>query len=209
MPQTLMLINPARRPSKRKKARSPAQRAATARMLSARRGSRKANPAKRTKRRYTALTALRGKKSVRGRRRNPIGNSVLSMFMPAAIGAVGAVAINTIESQLVARFMPAAMSGPMGRYVTRIALALALGTMGGKLIGNARARQAAEGALVVTLYDVIGSTISSVLPVSAAATPVQGIGAYASSLENSNMGAYAPLAGMSAVDDSPYAYTSN
>lgn len=205
--ETLMLINPAKRPSKRKKARSPAQRAATRRMLAARRANPVKRAASRKRRSYTALSSLR-KASRKGRRRNPIGNSVLSMFMPAAIGAVGAVAINTVESQLVARFLPAAMQGAMGKYATRIALALAVGTMGGKLLGNARARQAAEGALVVTLYDVIGSTVGNLLPVAAPAT-VSGIGAYAPALsDNSGMGAYTQMAGMGEMTDSPYAYQS-
>lgn len=189
MSGSLMLINPSKRPSKRKKPRTAAQKAATKRMLAAR--SRKSPAATKTKRRSAsrAMTAIKSR--VKSRRRNPIGGGIASLFMPAAKGALGAVAVNTLESQLVSRFLPVALQGDMGKTAVRLGLAVALGTLGGKVIGNANARQAAEGAMVVTLHDVIVTTINRMLPAGA------GIAAYAPNAieSNSGMGAYAPFAG--------------
>lgn len=180
---SLMLINPSKRPSKRKKPRTAAQKAATKRMLA----SRKSSPVKAKRR--SASSAM---SAITSRRKNPIGGGIVSMFMPAAKGALGAVVINTIENQLISGFVPVDFRGNVTKYATRIGLAIALGTVGGKLIGNANARQAAEGALVVTLHDVIVTTVNAMLPAGKT-----GLSAYAPNAieSNSGMGAYAPFAG--------------
>lgn len=195
----LMLINPSKRPSKRRKPRTAAQKAATKRMLAAR-SSRKAKPAKRRSV-SRALSAV--KHRIKSRRKNPIGGSIVSMFMPVAKGALGAVAINTLEHQVISGFLPASMQGDMGKYGVRIALALAVGTVGGKVIGQANARQAAEGALVVALHDVIVTTVNKMLTKDPAA-PANTLAAYAPLTDNT-MGAYAPNVGLG---ESNFAYTS-
>lgn len=195
----LMLINPSKRPSKRKKPRTAAQKAATKRMLAARAG--KSKPATSRKRRSASRAMSAITRRVKSRRKNPIGGGIASMLMPAAKGALGAVAVNTLESQVVSRFLPVTLQGDMGQAAVRVGLAVALGTMGGKVIGNANARQAAEGALVVTLHDVFVKTVNRMLPVGA------GLSAYApDELTDSGMGAYAPLEGIG--ESSPYAYES-
>lgn len=185
---SLMLINPSKRPSKRKKPRTAAQKAATKRMLSAR----KSNPVKAKRRSASrAMTAIKSR--IKSRRKNPIGGGIASMFMPAAKGALGAVVINTVENQLISGFLPVSLQGNMSKYAIRIALAIATGTMAGKLIGNANARQAAEGALVVTLHDALVTTINAMLPTDTK----YGLSAYAQNAlpDSSGMGAYAPFAG--------------
>lgn len=205
--EQLMLINPSARPSKRKKPRSAAQKAATRRMVAARRSASKA-PATRSKRRAPSRVMQGIKKRMKSRRKNPIGGGIASMFMPAAKGAIGAVAINTLETQVLSRFLPGMMQGDIGKYGTRIALAIALGTMGGRIIGNANARQAAEGALVVALHDVIVTTVNKVLPAGV------GLAAYAPNFDTpapargNRLGAYSPLAGMGKGATSPYEFTS-
>lgn len=191
----LMLINPSKRPSKRRKPRTAAQKAATKRMLSARSAKR---PAKRSST-GRALAAVKSR--IKSRRKNPIGGNIVSMFMPVAKGALGAVTINTLEHQVISGFMPDALKTDMGKYGVRIALALVVGTLGGKVIGQANARQAAEGALVVALHDVIVTSVNKMLP---ATTKVQ-LAAYAPD-DASGMGAYAPT--LSGVQAGTFEYTS-
>lgn len=196
MPGELMLINPSKRPSKRKKPRTAAQKAATKRMLAAR--SKKSTSVSRPKRRRAsrAMTAIKSR--IKSRRRNPIGGGIASLFMPAAKGALGAVAVNTLESQLVSRFLPVSLQGDMGKTAVRLGLAVVLGTLGGKVIGNANARQAAEGSMVVTLHDVMVTTINRMLPAGAGLSAYEPYGG--------GMNAYA--SDLSGVGDSPFEYES-
>lgn len=158
---SLMLINPRKRRTSRKP-RSAAQKAATRRMLAARAG-RSANPARRRRparakaRRRNPIGLARVSRPVRHvrRRRNPIGlgsmGGVSGMVMAGLKGAVGSVAINAATS-----FLPATLNTGKVLYVTRAALALLLGTVGRKVVGQ-HARQMAEGALAVNFADLINS----------------------------------------------------
>ncbi len=171
--QELMLIsNPAKRPSKRRKstkAASPAQKRARAAFAAAAR-ARSTNPAKRAKRRVkrartTGVTIMsnprkrRTKRTAvraRARRRNPISMGrikPMSLLQPALIGAVGAAAVNTILGKLP---IPAsAMTGNM-KYLTQAAAALALAVIGSKVGGkSALFAQMAEGSLTVTLHQAL------------------------------------------------------
>ncbi len=166
--QELLIVNPARRPSKRRKAASPAQkraRAAFAKMSRAR----SANPAKRRSRKAVAsfLHAPKRRKSVARRanpirhsrrRRNPLSVNVggvkpMGMLTPALMGALGAVAVNTIMGKLP---IPAKLMTGNLQYVTRAAAAIALGMLAGKVgLKGGTAAQMAEGSLTVTLHDAI------------------------------------------------------
>jgi len=168
---SLMLINPRKRRGTKKR-RSAAQRAATARMLAARRGSRRANPIRRHKRRASARRRHNpiglgrvhhvARRHTR-RRRNPIGGmlsagNIGSMVMNGLKGAVGAVAVNAVTN-----FLPAPVKTGKVLYVTRAGIAILIGTLGRKVLG-ANARTMAEGALAVNFADLINSLGVAVLP---------------------------------------------
>jgi hypothetical protein len=171
---SLMLINPRKRRTARK-GRSAAQKAATRRMLSARHGKRASNPAPRrskrrasSRRRHNPIGLARVSRPVRHhrRRRNPIGGgmgNIGGMVINGLKGAVGSVAINAITS-----FLPAAVTTGKVLYVTRAGLAIAMGTLGRKVLGQ-HARVMAEGALAVNFADMINS-FAATLGVNAAGT---------------------------------------
>jgi len=147
---SLMLINP----KKRKKARSPAQKAATRRLVA----SRKTNPAAKTKRRRRNPIGLA---RVAKRRRNPIGSgagNIGGMMVNSLKGAVGSVAVNAAVS-----FLPSTFNSGKMLYVTRAAAALLLGTVGQKVAGK-HARAMAEGALTVNFADALNSVVGGMLP---------------------------------------------
>jgi hypothetical protein len=169
---TLLLLNPAKRRRKktRAKSRTPAQKAATkklvALMKAKRSGSRKRRSVKRA-RKSTASINLKGvtmkKRSARRRyRRNPIAgkssgiplstSGALSIIKPAAAGAVGALALNGVMNNVP---LPASLVTGTMAFVTRAAVALLLGVVGSKVsVTRPYARQIATGALTVTLADL-------------------------------------------------------
>lgn len=176
---TLFTINPSRRKRRAggKKRRSAKQRAATRKMLAARFG---VNPRKRRSKRrsrksgkvaaYVKRAVRRGRRSVRkmsrrrGRRssmRFSTGNAV-NLLKAGAIGGAGAVLVDIGMGQ-VARFLPAALATPMdsagnvqyGYFGAKAALAIALGTYGGKIMPGAIAEKMGEGALTVLAYQFL------------------------------------------------------
>jgi hypothetical protein len=178
---SLMLVNPRKRGTR--KPRSAAQRAATKRMVAANR-SRSAAPAKRRKspkrssaRRSNPIGLHRVKHHRKAktshRRRNPIGIStsgITGMLMNGLKGAGGAIIVN-----LASFYMPAAVSTGNVAYATRAALAILLGSVGGKVLGS-NARIMAEGSLTVTIHDFVNSMAGSMLP----GSQLHGMGGYLS-----------------------------
>ncbi len=163
----LMLINPAKRPAKRRKAtRSPAQKAATRRMLAARGLS--SNPAPRRRRRRSTLRAT-ASHARRRARRNPIGmTGIMGTITGAAIGAAGAVGINAVFGLL-----PVSLTGTLTgttREVAKMALAVAAGMALKPMLGR-NAGKMAEGAMTVSAYNIL----ASFMPVSMGGT-VAGLG---------------------------------
>ncbi|HEY6020919.1 MAG TPA: hypothetical protein VIY48_13770 [Candidatus Paceibacterota bacterium] len=174
---SLMLVNPARRKGRR----SAAQKAATARMLAANRSRRSSNPRRKRRAHSTTrhsnpigLHRVIGRKHRRtSRRRNPIGGglgNIGTMVVNGLKGAGGAIVVNAITS-----FLPAAITTGKVQYATRAGLAILLGTLGRKALGN-NARIMAEGAMVVTMHDLINSFAGSMLP----GSQLHGMGAYLS-----------------------------
>jgi hypothetical protein len=175
----ILLVNPARRPSKRrvKKAASPAQKRARAKFAAMSRARakgatvmanpkrRRRNPAKRKvrarvrHRNPAPVVRSRARRHSARRRRNPIGmngtGKPLSLLTPALVGALGATAVNTIYSN-IASALPASLTTGTMVYATRAALSLGLAMLaphaGSK---KAAVLQAAEGSLTVTLHDAI------------------------------------------------------
>ena len=150
--ETMMLINPKRRSAGRKKPRSAAQKAATKRLVSfnkARKApsARRSNPIRKTRRKTVSSAP-----AARRRRRNPITlNKPLAMLMPALYGAGGALAVNAVMNYIP---LPAMLTTGRMRYVTKIGLAVLMGTFGKKLLG-AKAQVMAEGALIVTMTEAM------------------------------------------------------
>lgn len=167
----LMLINPARRPSKRRKSRtgrkaSPAQLRALAKARRARAGL-SANPSPRRRRRHSLRAVARSTR--RRARRNPIGmGGIMGMFTGAVWGAGGAVAVNYAYNMLP---LPATMKTGMMGTASKFGLAIALGMLGKSFLGR-NAGKMAEGAMTVAAYEAL----QSMLPVSAGGTSVAGLG---------------------------------
>jgi len=166
-----MLINPARR----KRARSPAQKAATRRMLAA---NRHKNPRKRHAARsvtYTrGHTVHRRKKNplrARARRhRNPLNlrghaAGIGGLMMSGLKGAGGAVMVNVVCNFLPAAIVPVSVAGTTNfqLYAVRTALAVAMGTVGKKFLGTS-ARDMAVGALTVNFHDFLNNMVGASLP---------------------------------------------
>jgi hypothetical protein len=166
---SLMLINPRKRGGGRKR-RSAAQVAATRRLV-AHNKARHSNPIakRRTKRRHNPVglsrvrhVASRAVHHVRRKRRhNPIGltsGGIAGLLMGALKGAAGSIAVNAITN-----FMPAQTKSGKVLYVTRAAIAILLGTVGRKVLGQ-NARVMAEGALVVNFTDMINTMSAGKIP---------------------------------------------
>lgn len=168
---SLMLVNPRKRKSRT--ARSPAQRAATKRMLAANRARRGGVSKTRVKRRRNPIGLSRVRHAVShrrsARRRNPISTGGIGgMLMNSLKGAGGAIIINAATN-----YLPDAVKAGKLVYATRAVLAIALGTFGRKMLGG-NARVMAEGALVVNFHDAINSVAGTMLPGSA----LHGVGEY-------------------------------
>lgn len=167
----LMLINPARRPSKRRKSRTgrkatPAQLRALAKARRARAGL-STNPSPRRRRRSSLRAVARSTR--RRARRNPIGmGGIMGMFTGAVWGAGGAVAVNYAYNMLP---LPATMKTGMMGTASKFGLAIALGMLGKSFLGR-NAGKMAEGAMTVAAYEAL----QGMLPVSAGGTSVAGLG---------------------------------
>lgn len=193
MPE-ILLINPSPRPSKRKrkpsksgatkmakvkKRRTAAQRAATARLVAL--NKRRRNPAKRksTKRRRNpvgALTTLAANpirkrrrvhaspKRIVRRRRNPIkANMIMGVIKPAAIQAGGGLGLNLIMSFLTSYLPDSLKTGP-GRSAIELAVAVGIGAFGGKVVSRGLAKDLAQGAATITMYNLAKTSIQKASP---------------------------------------------
>jgi hypothetical protein len=164
----LMLVNPAKR---RKSHRSAAQKAATRRMLAANRSKRHHNPSPRRVKHHRSAVARVTHHIRRRRHHNPISaGGIGGMLLNSIKGAGGAITVN-----LVTNYLPDSVRTGNVLYLTRAAVAIALGTLGRKVLGN-NARVMAEGALTVNTHDFINSMAGSMLPGSG----LRGVGKYMS-----------------------------
>lgn len=170
----LMLINPRKRVAGRKKPRSAAQKAATKRMLSARRAG---SPKRHAKRRSNPVSAnpigihrvkrhKRHSVKARSRRRNPLhmpagASGVASMLMSSVHGAGGALIVNTALNYIP---MPAMLKSGNGKYIARVGVALALGVFGGKVLPKKVAANMAVGAMTVAFHDLVLGLASQAMP---------------------------------------------
>lgn len=152
----LMLINPAKRPSKRRKTTARKARRNPAAPVA------KANPARRRRLRVSAAPARR-----RRVRRNPIGaTGIMGSLMNAAQGAGGALAVNAVANLLP---LPIAMKTGLGGTATKMGLAVALGMVAKPVLGRAAGKMA-EGAMTVAAFEAL----RDMLPVSMGGGAVTG-----------------------------------
>lgn len=173
--QTLMLINPSKRPSKRKSGASKmARKKRTVRRAvaakPARRTYRKAspkvvhhytsNPAPRRKsraRRAVGSAVANVKRRVKRYRSNPSPRGIMSMVKPALQGVAGSLLVNTAVNYLP---LPDSMKTGNMLHVTRVAGALAVGLLAHKMIGKEAAKNMAQGAMIVTIHDAVVGLLS-------------------------------------------------
>lgn len=161
----LMLLNPAKR-RRARKPRTAAQRAATKRMIAANRRSHGVNPRRRRARRSTALAVnpRRRRRAMRAAtvhhrrraRRNPAGaggTTMMGMVMAGGIGAAGALAVDYLFGLSAVSSMTGTLSPTMVN-VAKAAAGVALGIVGGKLIGRATAARMAQGTITVAAYKI-------------------------------------------------------
>lgn len=161
----LMLINPAKRPKKRKA--SPAQLRALAKGRAARRRTSLAsNPAPRRRRRSLRAVSRRTSRRVR---RNPIGmTGIMGSLMTAFQGAAGAVGVNAVYNLLP---LPANLKTGMVGSATKMALAVGLGMVAKPMLGRSAGKMV-EGSLTVTAFEIV----QGLLPVSMGGSSVAGLG---------------------------------
>lgn len=184
----LMLINPAKRPSRRRKA-SPAQ----LRALAAGRRKRKTSAAAPARRRRSTLRVASRR---RAPRRNPIGMSGITASVFTAVqGAGGALAVNALYNLLP---IPATMKTGLAGSATKMALAVGFGMLAKPMIGRAAGKMA-EGAMTVAAFEALQSFV----PVNMGGSSVAGLG-YMSPGMNAGAGQALPnqsIAGMSGVGE--------
>lgn len=203
-----LLLNPAkrRRARKSRKARSPAQRAATRKMLAANRARR---PGSRRRRATVHANPVHHRR--RSYRRNPIGgrsrrafNSVrasgaFNLMKQGAMLGVGAVAVDILWGQLQ-RFLPASMAVPMNTdgstnwlyFAGKAAAAIGVATFGRKVLPARFAEAAGVGALAIMAYQIGRSMVPSSLVLGAYVNPGRVVGPRMAGLRG-GMGAYVGL----------------
>lgn len=178
--EELLLINPAKRPSKRRKSRTPAQKRATAKMLAANRSRYKSNPSKATRtvkrRRKNKTSHVAGyypnprrrasvsrKVAHRRYKRNPSArvSGAMSLMKDSAMGAVGAIAVEALFGFLP---LPATWKSGHMMQVAKSATALAVGLFGHKILPRGMAGKMAVGSLTVTMHEALKPLIASSLP---------------------------------------------
>lgn len=148
------------------------------------------------------------------RRRNPLGSVGFGRFnlssflnndlIPASIGAGGAFALDA-GLGFVRPYLPATFQSGIGNAAVRIAGAVAVGWVAGMALGGRVGQQAASGALIVTMYDLLKPYAAQVLPLSGYPTIELGWPGSAYQLDwegpDDGMGAYVPENGMGAYMD--------
>lgn len=163
--QELLLVNPGKRPSKRRSKRaSPAQKRARAAFAAAAR-ARSKNPVRRHKRRAASVSrapVIRRKRNpirARSRRqRNPINlrgfaGSVMGDVKDAAIGGAGAVAVDILAGY-GKTYLPTSLQSGIQYSAVKALATVALGMVARKFIGPMGSSMA-RGALTVQAYGIM------------------------------------------------------
>jgi hypothetical protein len=126
-----------------------------------------------------------------------IGNWITGQILPAGIGAAGALALDVAWPYLP---IPASWQGSAFSPLLRIAGAAGIGFAASSLMGRKFGREVANGAMIVTLYDIGKEYLANTLPPPAALPApaaadgagvyIPGLGWY-SAAQDAGMGVYA------------------
>ncbi|MGH7745384.1 MAG: hypothetical protein ACREQ5_11420 [Candidatus Dormibacteria bacterium] len=92
--------------------------------------------------------------------------------IPAGIGAVGAIGLDVVYAYATP-YLPNALTTGMIPYLVKLAGALGLGMVAGKIMGRSRGHMVALGATTVVAYGAIKGALSTALPT------VKGLSGYA------------------------------
>lgn len=214
-----LLLNPAkrRRARKSRKARSPAQRAATRKMLAANRA--RSGGARRSRRRSVVHANPVVRRRRRSFRRNPVGgrsrrafnrvraSGAFNLVKQGAMLGVGAVALDILWGQLL-RFLPASMALPLNSdnttnwtyFAGKAATAVGVGMFGRKVLPGRYAEAIAVGSLAILGYQIARSMVPSSLTMGAYVNAGRVVGPRMAGLAGARVGAYVsapqPGAGM-------------
>jgi len=216
----LLLINPRKRKKvmARKKARTPAQKRATRKLVARNRALARArhNPIKVTARsRRTGRTPTKRLKARRStnkipgyypnpRRRRAVNtakltvkNAMNQVVKPAAIQASGALLLD-VGYGYFGHLIPSAMNNGMLKHATKGLIAVGLGMVAGNFISNKTAKAMAEGAMTVTIHDAMKEAVGSFAP----SIPLGDAGYYNPSPVYNDMGYYSNDTGQGFADAS-------
>lgn len=161
MPAHMLLVNP-RRKHKAKRSRSRARRARATnphRRHVKRHRARRINPARRHHKRIRHVA--------RRRARNPrlggfgLRGMIHQQLIPAGIGAAGALALDVGLSYVP---LPVALQTGIPNAAVKIAGAIVLGMIGGKVLGREKGKAIAAGALTVVAYNLLRTTLKQYAP---------------------------------------------
>lgn len=202
---TISLINPGRRKKARKTRAKRRKHVARRRSTKRRRRSavvvvgRKINPRRGRK------TSARRRHRARSRNPRLMGLSlsgITRQLVPAAIGGVGAIGLDIALSYLQPH-LPASLQTGYLKTGVKIAGAIGLGMVAGKVLGGEKGRAVTMGALTVVLYGAIRDAVKQMAPtlnlgavdyadntVGAYMAPQVGYVNPAPFIQNENVGAY-------------------
>lgn len=167
MAGTLMILNPGpRKRRKSRKRRSPAQLAATRKLVALNR-SRKRRPAKRrAARRAPARRRNPTYAAAPRRRRRRTGMAGLTgltaAFMPAAVGAGGALALDIAWGMLP--IPPMLKTGPIIAPAAKLIGAGLIGWGAGQMVNRTFGKQVLVGAVTVTVFNIVRTFIGNQFP---------------------------------------------
>lgn len=203
----LLLINPRRAKRRKSKSRTRVRRRAIASAPRRRRRKRAralvAHAPRRIRRRRLRnpsrrhigrkRRAMGGYRIRRRRLRNPsvggfrVGGMLKQTVIPAVTGGIGAIALD-VAWGYGQQYLPASMQSGFVSTAVKIAAALGLGMVAGKVVGKQRAQTAVMGAVTVIAYQALRDVLKTSLPT------VKGLGGYADYQDYSmgGMGAYMP-----------------
>jgi hypothetical protein len=203
----MLLSNPRKTKTKRrkkmatrKKRRSSAQVAATRKLVALNKARRRVGKSVKRRVKRTATTVARAYRSARksagsvvrrARRSNAVrGNfGIVSLVTQAGIGAVGALAVDVVYNKLP---LPANLKSGNVAPLTKAAITVGLGILGGKVVSKNLAHGATVGALTVQLHQFLKGFAGGLLPAGVAGyTDINGVGYYTpAQIADSGMGEY-------------------
>lgn len=160
----LLLVNPRRRKRKKSSTARRKRRAAPRASRRRRRRSVAVIAAPRRRRRRRSVSRLR-------RRRNPSfrGGSirgVINSFQPSVkaglVGALGGLGLDVLLGQ-ANRFLPPSLATGWGRMAVKLAAALGVGIIGGKVL-RGKGAALTVGAMTVTLHEILRAQVGTMVP---------------------------------------------